>query len=432
MDQNQFEVLVEDYATRPVPESETVGGFRIALINSSLAMSLPGLVTGMEVGTAMGLQWSFWAFVIGGAFLAVLGIATGLVGCSERLSSYMLIRHVFGEQGSCLINLCFAVSLLGWFGVNLNLFSNAMGGMTEELFGFVMPPWCYILLGSLIMIGTSLFGFKALNTLAAFAAPVLAVVMVVVVYKVLTQTTVTALMEVAPSENLSLGEGISAIVGSFVVGAVIMPDFTRYARRKRDAVIASVVPFFMVSSLVYLGAAIASLLMKESDVLMVLKLMGIGIFAFVLTIAASWIANATILYSCSLSLASIFPKVAEWRMVLISGVGGALLAFLGILDHFIDFLLLLSVVFAPVGGICFVDYFLTGNRDYGKGSVVQRPGVSAPAVLAWLAGIGAAWLAEQDILSLTGIVSCDSLLVAMILYLGLAKINTKIKLQTTT
>mgnify|MGYP000477343542 FL=1 len=61
--------LFDDYATEAVPEDKTVSGFRIGMINGNLAFAVPGLLTGLEVGTSLGFQQSVLAFLVGGVLL---------------------------------------------------------------------------------------------------------------------------------------------------------------------------------------------------------------------------------------------------------------------------------------------------------------------------------------------------------------------------
>ncbi len=84
--------LFEDYATEPVPPHIRVNGFRIALINCGLALSLSGLILGVELSASLGLAASTVAFVAGGIVLALIAAITGYIGVKVRLSSYMIIR----------------------------------------------------------------------------------------------------------------------------------------------------------------------------------------------------------------------------------------------------------------------------------------------------------------------------------------------------
>ncbi|GEA02470.1 hypothetical protein KUL17_13670 [Alteromonas sp. KUL17] len=80
----------EDYTTCKVPESATVGGLSIGLINGSLAFSVPGLITGVEVGNALGFTLSFYAFLIGGLILSLMGALAGIVGEKTAIHHVLL------------------------------------------------------------------------------------------------------------------------------------------------------------------------------------------------------------------------------------------------------------------------------------------------------------------------------------------------------
>ena len=77
--------LFEDFATEPVPSHIRVNGYRIALINCGLALSLSGLILGVELGSSLGLAASTFAFVAGGLVLALIAAITGYVGVKVRL-----------------------------------------------------------------------------------------------------------------------------------------------------------------------------------------------------------------------------------------------------------------------------------------------------------------------------------------------------------
>ena len=146
-----FDELLDDYATERVPDNISVSGLRISMITTAVTFSLPGLVTGLTIATSLEFKSAVLAFVIGGLVLATLGFITGIVGVRNRLSSYMLIRMAFGELGSKAVNLCIAMSLFGWFGVNVYLFGDAGSGLWSQLELTESTPTPFILFGGLLM-----------------------------------------------------------------------------------------------------------------------------------------------------------------------------------------------------------------------------------------------------------------------------------------
>ena len=96
---------------------------------------------------------------------------------------------------------------------------------------------------------------------------------------------------------------------------------------------------------------------------------------------------------------------------------------LGILTHFISFLIILGVAFPPVASIMVVDYFilkthrkeLDESRSSG-GLPTHVPGWNVPGVVSWIiAGIVGYYVAW-------GIASLDALVVAAVAYYVLSKV----------
>ena len=417
-----FDYLAEDYATTPIPAKIFVGGFRISLINTALAFSLPTLLLGVQLSTT-GAKEAVNAFIWGGLILAIIGSVAGLVGLRNRLSTYMLMRFSFGLQGSKIINVCMALSLFGWFGVNVYLFGQAADGLWLSLTGIELERWVFVLTGGLLMTAGAIFGFKSIQKLALLIVPIQVLIFIILLNNTLSNTSLQELLTFPVQTQLKQGEAISAVVGSFIVAAVVMPDFTRYGRTWWDSVMASFIPYFLASTFAYSIAMFAAIWTGESDILELMLTIGLGMSAFVLVIFSSWITNSVNLYGCSLSITSIFPKFHEWQIAVVSGVVGTVIAFFEILEHFIDFIFSLGIIFTPIAGIYVTDYFILHKGNYDLEKIEQDTGISYIAIISWLAGIVTAYGANQGWLQLTGIASCDSLFTAALSYLFLMKLR---------
>ncbi|MCZ6876012.1 MAG: cytosine permease [bacterium] len=416
---NESTDLFEDYATEPVPTQIRVGGLRIALINCGLAFSLPGLVLGVELGTTMGLVASTKAFVFGGAVLALIAAITGYVGVKVRLSSYMIIRYAFGSRGSNLVNLCMALSLFGWFGVNASLFGQGAAELWTALTGGPAAESIFVMAGGVLMTVGAALGFKSLKFLSMILVPFQLLVLVWLAQITLTGTDLADLLRIEPTGGISMGDAVSAIIGGWIVGAVAAPDLTRYGRTLGDAVLAAAIPFLIASSFIYVIAAMAGLWSGEDDLLKVMTALGLGVAAFIFVVFSSWITNAVNLYGCSLSINAVFQGLAEWRIAVVSGILGTLLALVGILDHFVDFVFSLGVIFTPVAGIYIIDYFFLRRDTYLSGDTEVTRRVSVAAFVAWLIGIGVAVAAGAGIFTFTRIAAIDSLLATSLVFLAL-------------
>ncbi|MCH8060112.1 MAG: cytosine permease [Proteobacteria bacterium] len=411
--------LFEDYAIEPVPSHIRVNGYRIALINCGLALSLSGLILGVELGASLGLTASTVAFVIGGVVLALIAAITGYIGVKVRLSSYMIIRYAFGARGSDLVNLCMAISMFGWFGVNASLFGQGAAELWTTLTDVPLPEWAFVVAGGVLMTTGAALGFRSLKFLSLLLVPVQLLVLLWLAKITIAGTSFVELLRIEPSGGITLGDAVSAVIGSWIVGAVAQPDLTRYGKTFADSAVAAAIPFLIAGSFIYVIAAMAGLWSGESNLLQVMTALGMGAAAFLFVLFSSWITNAMNLYGCSLSINAVFQKLREWQIAVASGVFGTALALLGILDHFVDFVFSLGILFTPVASIYVVDYFFFRRDLYLSGNTDIERAVSVPAFVAWIVGIGVAVAAGEGWFRLTGTAAIDSLLTTSLVFWGI-------------
>jgi cytosine permease len=361
------------------------------------------------------------SFIAGGLFLAVLGSITAIIGVKARLTSYMLTQFAFGRTGSKVVNFAFAISQFGWFGVQVGLFGRAARGIGTDQFGLQFGEATYVLVGGFIMVFTTMFGFRLLNRLALVVVPLMVTLIAVLLYKVLSDQPISAILDIVATHKFSFNDGVAAAVGSLILGAILIPDVARFAKNKRGAVFASVLTFLIATTFVYVSAAVASLATGEVDTLQIMITMGLGTGAFALIIFSTWTANSINLYGSSLSMSAVLPRFAGWRMTVSCGIVGTLAAFAGILDHFIPFLIYLSILFVPVGSIYITDFFLLKSQSYEMNELeFQRP-VSWEALFAWLLGSLVSYATAEEMFSLTGSSTIDALLIPGAVYFFLMR-----------
>jgi len=412
---------LQDFATTPVPEDRTISGLRIGMINGVLVFAVPGLVAGVQIGSALGLERGIRAFVIGGLFLSVVGTVIGIIGVRNRVSSYVLTQFVFGRMGANILNLAIAVALLGWYGVNMDLLSATLQHLGVQLFDYRPTGWIVEIIAGVLMTFTAIYGFQLLEKLSSFIVPILFLLTTYLGIKSFYAFDGDMQRVVAGSFSMTDGAAVTAIVGGFVVSAVLMSDFTRFARKDSDAAVAAFMPFLVLSSVAYMAAAIAAIVLQQADILVILLTMGLGVGALGLVFLSTWITNVVNLYSCSLSLASVVRGRKQWHLTIVAGVFATVAAMLNILENYTSFLFGLSIIFAPIGGIFIVDfYLLRAMKSYPLESLASARPTRIIALVAWGTGTGVAVLSSQSVLTLTGFEVADALISAMLAYSAMA------------
>ena len=165
-----------EFSTQPVPNERQVVWWRVGIVSAMVSFSLPTFLTGAEVFLAMDNREAIWAVVLGCAILAALAALCGVIGTRTHLSSYMLTRVAFGHRGAAVANLAFAVSLLGWFGVNIDLFGDAVVRLSNDAAGVDLPVWLAEAVAGLLMTLTTIYGFRAINLLSLWLVPAMILV----------------------------------------------------------------------------------------------------------------------------------------------------------------------------------------------------------------------------------------------------------------
>lgn len=401
------------YTNSKVQSEDFTSGWSVGLILVGLGVSLPVLYLGAEMTLAMGMQNALIAFGLSTLVLTVLCLVTTLIGNRSRLSTYMILRFPFGKQGAKIINLLIGLSLLGWFSVALEFLSDAIANTSEELLGLKIPLAIIIILGSLFITVTTIYGIRTLEKLANVAVPVLLVFLIYVVYVSVGQATdisaITERVDVAP---LSLFEGTSALIGSSILMPVLMADFSRYIYNDKQSLL-SVLGIAIGTPLVWGIAAILSIKTGQVDIIMIMKHFSLILPAFVLIFVSTWVTNATNLYSVALTFSTIIDHWTYTKWVLVTSVVGTLMALAGFSDYFIEFLNILAVFSPAIAAIYIIDFFYIRKQDYNLDKVIDW---GLPALLAWLLSTILACCSYYDVITLSGAYFVDSFLIGGIAY----------------
>ena len=410
-----------EFAAVRITDSQLVPWPRVAAVGAMVAFSLPTFVTGLEVGAGLSPINTVWALLWGAVIIVIIGAVMGVIGTKTRMSSYLLVRIAFGDRGASLVNIAFAISLLGWFGVNINLFMDAVAGLGRDVWGVELPRVGLAIFASFCMTLTTLIGFKAINILATLLVPVLAVVTVLLAKFALSTQTLSEVFAVEKAETLTVGEGISAIVGAIIIGAIILPDITRFVKHWSGAIYTAVISYFIVQTVVMGAAALAGATSGKDDVLEIMLDLNLGIGAFIIVIAGSWVLNSLNLYSAVLGMKATFPKLKTVFLTIVLGVIGVAAALMNILDSFITFLFYLSVIFIPVAGVLIIDALLIRPSIYKIETLDNNKTLNWKGFIAWAVGAVVAVLASEGLIfSPTKIAAMDAVILSGVLYIVLA------------
>lgn len=406
-----------EFSAVKIGNNQLVPWPRVAAVGAMVAFSLPSFITGLEVSQALSPTQALLALLIGSLIIFVIGAMMGVIGAKTRMSSYLLVRVAFGDKGASIVNIAFAISLLGWFGVNINLFADAVSRLALDVFDVETSPLILAIIASFCMTLTTVIGFKAINWLATIMVPVLAGVTVLLAYSALNEKTVAQVLAIEKVATLSLGEGISAVVGAIIIGAIILPDITRFVKHWSHAVYIAFIAYVVVQLLVMIAAGLAGASSGKTEILDIMIDLGLGVGASIIVIAGSWVLNSLNLYSAVLSTSATFPNLNNMLLTICLGLVGVFVALLNLLDNFITFIFYLSIIFVPVAGIIISDYLFIRPKAYKVESLSNNRGIAPKGFIAWLlSAVFVILSTENMITSPTEIPAIDAILLGGIIY----------------
>ena len=419
---NQQSNAQSDFSTSQVPKSATFSGWHIALVVVGGTISIPGFLMAADIGANLGLANAARAFAIGCVILGTLAALTGLAGQKSGLSAYMLGEFAFGRWGGKVASLAIALSLIGWFGVISNIFAQAADLLGNAVLGIDLPVEVYVVVGSFLIIWVTVSGFKGIDKLALALVPVMFAFLILAASMAYEDV---ADWQASGSRNMGLATAISAVVGSYIAGVTIQPDYSRFARSRIGALSSAFVALGISFPIVLFCTAIPSVAMSEPDLFKVMFALGIGVPAFLLLSLASWSSNVLNVYSASLSLSTIFKRLDLRTIVIGIGVIGTALAFARAQDYLTQYLVLLGITIPPISSIYVIEALIF-RRRFDEAALSGRPRIVYSAFVAWILAIVVGFLTLRGVWSITKIAALDSILVAMLASVTLRFVETQI------
>lgn len=424
--------VIEDYELKPVPAEKRKGWFKLTMVWIAGIVALSATALGGALGSGMSLNQAIIVSLVGTFLLAMLSALCCVVGAKTGLSTALVSSFALGRYGSMAVSIIIAISLFGWFGVQLDLFGSSLHKVIIDVFGWNISSGALMVFGGILMTVTACIGYNAIEKLSVVAVPLLAILLFGSVYMTSRKFSYDQLNHIPlTSDPLTIGMGISVVIGSLAVGAIIGPDISRYAKSVKDATIASVLGYFVGYSIVLFISAVLAKATSEVDVVAIMIGIGWGTGGMLVLILAQWTTNNTNLYSSALGFSVIFKKVPKYILTIIAGVIGTVFAIAGIYDNFIPFLNVLSILIPPIGGIYTAD-FIFRHREYSFRNIDNIPMIRIYSVINWIVASALAFMTTPSptgfgLFTITGASGFDAFLLAFVIQIGIGLLEKKKK-----
>ncbi|HEY0448569.1 cytosine permease [Actinophytocola sp.] len=416
----------DDYALDRVPEGTRYPWWTVAVQRFGQLSDLTVFLLGATLGAGMSFWGAFWSLTLGSVVLELVAIFTGIAGVREGLSTSVLARWTgFGRLGSALIGLVVATSLIGWFGIQNAIFAEGLHALVDGV-----PVWVWSVVTGLAVTVLVVYGFRWMAWIAYLTVPAFLLLAGWSIVGELSKHSLGDLLGAEPfGEPMSIATGATIVAGSYIAGAVLTPDMTRFNRTTADVVKQTAVSITLGQYVLGLVGVLLAYAIKSADVVAIFAATS-GTVGIIILVSATVKINDWNLYSSSLGFVNTLSTVFGVRVnrvlaTLVIGVVGTVLSAMGILDRFADFLTVLGVTMPPIAGIMVAEYFLVRrwrpalDESRARGTLPDtEPGWVPATLVIWIGAAVLGWWTEQVQF---GIPALNSLVVAGVAYLVAGK-----------
>lgn len=397
-----------DFSLEAIPKDSKKGFLAMLVVMLGFTFFSASMLSGGTLGTSLPISDFLVAVFIGNLILCVYTGLLAYIAGDTGLSTHLLARYSFGEKGSYLVSFLLGATQVGWFGVGVAMFAVPV----EKVTGIPVPV--LVVVSGLLMTATAYFGMKSLTILSMIAVPAIAILGSISVGKAVDQVGgLSGLLDIVPQQHMGMSAAIAVCVGSFISGGTLTPDFTRFSKNKKVAVLTTAIAFLIGNSLMFGFGAIGAMVTGQADIAEVMFLQGLILPAIIVLGLNIWTTNDNALYASGLGFSNI-TKIKKSKLVIVNGIVGTLLAVV-LYNNFMGWLGLLNTFMPSIGGVIIADYFILKKGHYMPMENTVFTAVNKIAVGAWLLGVVAAYF-------LPGIAPINSVIVAIVTYVGLTKL----------
>ena len=403
----------------------------------ALAFGWGFLVTGLFTGGLLGNGLPFWPDIVLASFLGnlvnfIIGAFVGYIGYKTACNSGILYRYVYGNAGAYIPVVFISILLIGWQGIVVGAFGATWTTAlhpelpVSEIFSSTTFYIAAVFAG-ILYTATTYFGVKGLEKVSIPSVAVLVFVGLYAIYLNIQQagglSNFQALSaELAAKNPLTMVQAINLVIGSWIVGAVVMPEYTRFAKKTWVAIAIPFIVLIFAQWFLQIVGALGGIV--SGDFMFTTYLMDQGmIIAWVGIIGMSlalWTTGDANLYLPVIQTSSIFKRPQHVTTV-ICGTLGTILG-LGLYQNFMEWINLLASIVPPLIGPVIVEYYFVNREKFHTGHLDNISKWNPAAFIAYILGAVSTFYSPD-----WGTPSLIGLLVSMLVYLILRmSLKTKV------
>ena len=371
------------------------------------------MLTGGQLGTSLTFKTLLLVLVLGDLILGVYTALLSYISAKTSLSTHLLARYSFGLQGSYFASSILGLTQVGWFGVSVVMLAKPVAATIG------LPIWPVIIVLGALMTASAYFGVKSLAILSFIAVPSIAVLGC---YSSAISLDFVggfnALTTMTTSDDMALTTALALVVGSFVSGGTLTPDFTRFSKTPKIAVVSTVSAFFIGNIMMFAFGAIGGLAYGLPDISDVMIKQGLVVAGLIVLGLNIWTTNDNTIYAASLAFSNI-TKIEKKKLVIVNGIIATAFAMV-LYNKFTSFLSFLSGFIPSLGAIIIADFFFVKRDEYKEDFSKKRfKSINYCAFFAFVCGVACSYI--------PGVSSINAIVGSMFTYVLMSKAEMSAK-----
>jgi NCS1 family nucleobase:cation symporter-1 len=385
----------------------TIGALGFVWIWIGMAVIIATFQLGAGGVAGLSLPQVLLTILLANVALAVVMTMTADIGTEHGLSFAVYLRAPFGTKGTHLPAVSRGIVAAIWFGIQTYLGALAINGIVEYFTGFSGWFLWYVVFGIVQIVNTAM-GIKAVERLAAIAAPAIVAVAVWMYFTLedLARAQGQNIWTFAGDTPISAFSLFVANMAFWSALAVDIPNLTRFvktdsgassfARRNRNVFAAQFIALPVTQTFVALIGAASFIAAGDWNPVTVIQGQSAGftlVVLLALVVLAQWSTNnAANLIPAALTFVNAgAPRLSYKSAVVVAGVVGTLAMPWLILNNLFIFLGYYGALLSAVGGIMIADYYVLRRRRLNVPDLFRSDGQFRFTGGFNLAGLGA-WI----------------------------------------
>ncbi|OKH27672.1 cytosine permease [Chroogloeocystis siderophila] len=407
----------EDYPLSAVPLEARKSLWSLAPLLIGFTLYSGTLFAGGRVGPAYRFTDLVGLILAGNLLLGIYAALLSYIAARSGLSTVLMARFSFGSVGSRWVDFLLGFTQIGWYAWGSALMADVLNQLARVPSSF---NWLIILFFTYFFCSTAYIGYRAMDWLSRIAVP--AMLILIVWSLVIAARDVggfAGLQAIVPQQQLGLGEAITIIVGTFVSGGTQATNWSRFAKDGRTALWSTLAAFFLANGLLLFSGAFCALVYGNEDIVQVMAQQGLLFWGLILLFLNMWTTQDNTIYAFSVAGAHMFRTNKRTAFVLGGATVALVLAWGGIYNLLVPYLILLGTFIPPIGGVVMADYWLLHQGQFP--TLNQRqPAFNWAGIIAYIIASAIAW-------AVPGIKPINGIVAAVILYFILSKLifNTR-------